>query len=85
MNEMVQPMAAAPAPLVSVVVAVSGPEANPAPVVEGIGPALLRAGYRCEFVFVLDGPAGRVEAQLRELQEQWQLRIVQLQGGGLGE
>ena len=46
-------------PLVSVVVAISAPEANPRPVVEGIGKALTDAGYGCEFVFVLDSYAFR--------------------------
>lgn len=72
-------------PLVSVVVAISAPEANPRPVVEGIGKALTDAGYGCEFVFVLDGPYGRVEQELRRLESRWPLHIVQLQGGGLGE
>lgn len=86
MKEVVAPaVPAVGGPLVSVVVGVSVPEANPRSVVEGIGPALLRAGYRCEFVFVLDGPMVRVETALRELEHQWPLRIVQLQGGGLGE
>lgn len=83
MNPLGQP--ATQAPLVSVVVAISGPEANVRPLVEGIGSALLRGGYDCEFVFVLDGPLARVEVALRELEATWTLRIVQLQGGGLGE
>ncbi len=73
------------APLVSVVVAIAGPEAQPRPIVEGIGKALIEAGYGCEFVFVLDGPAVRYEQELRDLATQWTLRIVQLEGGGLGE
>ncbi len=73
------------APLVSVVIAVSGPEADPRGVVEGFGAALTHAGYGIEFVFVLDGPSGRIEQELRDLARQWPLRIVQLQGGGLGE
>ncbi|MBL9076095.1 MAG: FemAB family PEP-CTERM system-associated protein [Planctomycetes bacterium] len=72
-------------PLVSVVVAISGPEAQPRSVVEGIGAALLRAGYRAEFVFVFDGPAGRFAEELRELATRWTLHTVQLEGGGLGE
>jgi FemAB-related protein (PEP-CTERM system-associated) len=72
-------------PLISVVVAISGPEAYPDTVVEGIGKALHAAGYRCEFVFVLDGPATRFERELRELAAKWTIRIVQLEGGGLGE
>jgi FemAB-related protein (PEP-CTERM system-associated) len=72
-------------PLISVVVAISGPEAHPREVVDGIGTALLAAGYRCEFVFVLDGPAGRFAEELRDLGARWTMRIVQLEGGGLGE
>jgi FemAB-related protein (PEP-CTERM system-associated) len=72
-------------PLISVVVAISGPEAHPREVVEGMGAALLAAGYQCEFVFVLDGPAGRITEELRDLGARWTLRIVQLEGGGLGE
>ncbi|MBL8749399.1 MAG: FemAB family PEP-CTERM system-associated protein [Planctomycetes bacterium] len=72
-------------PLVSVVVAISGPEAQPREVVEGIGAALTTAGYACEFVFVLDGPAPRSDEELRELATSWPVRIVQLEGGGLGE
>jgi FemAB-related protein (PEP-CTERM system-associated) len=70
---------------VSVVVAIAGPEAQPRPVVDGFGKALTAAGYGCEFVFVLDGPGGRYEQELRELGSRWTLRIVQLEGGGLGE
>ena len=72
-------------PLVSVVVAISGPDVHLQPVVEGIGKALTEAGYGCEFVFVLDGPYWRVEQELRRLESDWPLHIVQLQGGGLGE
>jgi FemAB-related protein (PEP-CTERM system-associated) len=73
------------APLVSVVVAIAGPEAQPRSIVDGFGKALTAAGYGCEFVFVLDGPGGRYEQELRELGARWTLRIVQLEGGGLGE
>lgn len=73
------------APLVSVVVAISSPEAHPRTVAEGVDRALRAAGYRCEFVFVLDGPAGPLEKEVRELNLASEVRIVQLQGGGLGE
>lgn len=72
-------------PLVSVVVAITGPEAHPLPVVDGLGKALVAGGYRCEFVVVLDGPAGRHEQELREIAAHWPLCLVQLEGGGLGE
>jgi FemAB-related protein (PEP-CTERM system-associated) len=73
------------APLVSIVVAISAPEAQLRPIVDGIGKALTGAGYGCEFVFVLDGPYGRIEQELRRLESAFPLHIVQLQGGGLGE
>lgn len=73
------------APLVSVVVAIAGPDAQPRQVVDGFGRALTGAGYGCEFVVVLDGPAPRFDQELRELATRWTLRIVQLEGGGLGE
>ena len=73
------------APLVTVVLAIAGPDAQPRPVVEGFGKALLTAGYRCEFVVVLDGPAARFQQEVRDLASEWPLRIVQLEGGGLGE
>lgn len=73
------------APLVSVVVAITGPDAHPQPVVDGLGKALVGGGYRCEFVVVLDGPATRYDRELRDIAAHWPLRIVQLEGGGLGE
>ena len=73
------------APVVSVVVAIAGPDAHPSTVVDGFGKALVSAGYGCEFVVVLDGPASRYDQELRDLGARWPLRIVQLEGGGLGE
>ncbi|MBL8731763.1 MAG: FemAB family PEP-CTERM system-associated protein [Planctomycetes bacterium] len=73
------------APLVSVVMAIAGPDAHPGTVVDEFGRALVAGGYRTEFVVVLDGPAGRYEHELREIGTRWPLRIVQLEGGGLGE
>lgn len=72
-------------PLVSVVVAVSRGDVRAVQVAEGIAPALLRAGFPCEFLFVLDGPVGPIEHQLRSLQCGCPVQVVQLQGGGLGE
>jgi FemAB-related protein (PEP-CTERM system-associated) len=72
-------------PLVSVVIAISGPEAHPRPVIDGVGKALADRGYGSEFVVVIDGPARTHEQELRELAAHWPLRIVQLEGGGLGE
>ncbi|MBL8723543.1 MAG: FemAB family PEP-CTERM system-associated protein [Planctomycetes bacterium] len=73
------------APLVSVVVAIDAPDVDPQPLIQPLGQALANAGYPCEFVFVLDGPYGRVEQSLRRLEARWPVHIVQLQGGGLGE
>lgn len=73
------------APLVSVVVAIAGPEAQPREVVDAFGKALVTAGYGCEFVVVLDGPGARFEQDLHELAARWTMRIVRLEGGGLGE
>ncbi len=72
-------------PLVSVVVAIAGPEGQPRVVVDAFGKALIDGGYRCEFVVVLDGPGTRFEQELREVGSRWPVRIVQLEGGGLGE
>lgn len=72
-------------PLVSVVIAISDTEAHPRNVIEGFGKALHQAGYRSEFVLVLDGPVGRFEDELRELTQHWAVHVVALEGGGLGE
>jgi FemAB-related protein (PEP-CTERM system-associated) len=73
------------APQVSVVIAVAGPDAQPRTVVDGFGKALRTAGYDCEFVVVLDGPSSRYDDELRDLATRWPLRLVPLEGGGLGE
>ena len=75
------------APHVSVVVAFSkaDTEAQPGTIVAQVGAALKDAGHSFEFVYVLDGPLARVEADLHELEAEWPVHIVQLQGGGLGE
>ncbi len=73
------------APLVSVVVAIDAPDVEAHPLIQPLGQALSDAGYPCEFVFVLDGPYGRVEQSLRRFEARWPVHIVQLQGGGLGE
>ncbi len=73
------------APLVSVVVAIAGPEAQPREVIDAFGNALVAGGYGCEFVVVLDGPGARFEQDLRDLGARWTVRIVRLEGGGLGE
>jgi FemAB-related protein (PEP-CTERM system-associated) len=68
-----------------VVVAVSGPDAHPRPVAEGIAAALRDAGYTGEFVFVLDGPAGAVVKEIAAIDCGMPVKLLQLQGGGLGE
>ena len=71
--------------LVSVILAINESEAHPREVVEGFGASLHEAGYDCEFVIVLDGPVGRFEEELRELGKEWEVHVVALEGGGLGE
>ncbi len=79
---------------VVVVFTSSDVDAHPASIVEQIGRALTDAGLSHEFVFVLDGPGGRIERELHELtpgihadgpSSEPTIEIVQLQGGGLGE
>lgn len=83
------PAAAAPPPgggaLVSVILAINEAEAHPREVVEGFGKSLHEAGYASEFVIVLDGPVGRFEEELRDLGKVWEVHVVALEGGGLGE
>ena len=73
------------APLVSVVIAITESEAHPRTVIEGFGACLTAAGYPCEFVIVIDGPITRFDDELLELGQTWSVRIVSLEGGGLGE
>lgn len=71
--------------LVSVVVAISDRDAHPKKVSEEISGALRAAGYACEFVFVLDGPVGPVEQEIAAIDCGCPIKLVRLQGGGLGE
>lgn len=71
--------------LVSVVVPISSPEAHPKFVVESMATALRRSGYDCEFVLVLDGPVGPVEREIDTIEAGCPIKLVRLQGGGLGE
>jgi FemAB-related protein (PEP-CTERM system-associated) len=73
------------APQVSVVIPVTSTDVEPGALVEGYGSALGVGGYSYEFVFVLDGVAGRVLDEIRELAGRWPLKVVRLQGRGLGE
>lgn len=73
------------APLVSIVIAITEGEASPSTVINGFGGALTDAGYPCEFVVVIDGPVTRFDEELQELGLKWAVRVVALEGGGLGE
>lgn len=70
---------------VSVVIPIGSAEAQPQQVVGAFYPALTRGGYECEFVLVLDGPVGAVEREIESLRCPAPVKIVRLQGGGLGE
>ena len=72
-------------PLVSVVIAITENEAHPRTVIEGFAEALTAAGYPCEFVVVIDGPITRFDEELADLGASLTVRIVSLEGGGLGE
>lgn len=71
--------------LVSVVIPIGSPEAQPQKVVTALNSALSKGGYAVEFVLVLDGPIGAVERQIESMQCSSPIKIVRLQGGGLGE
>lgn len=70
---------------ISVVVPVTEPDVQAREIVEGYGAALRSAGYRYEFVFVLDGLGGAVERELKELKIEHPVRILRLHGSGMGE
>ncbi len=71
--------------LVSVVVPIGSPEAHPEHVVVALHQALTKGGYQCEFVLVLDGPVGAVERRIEQIRLPCPIKVVRLQGGGLGE
>jgi len=71
--------------LVSVVMPIGSPETHPKPVVEELAAALSSGGYRYEFVLVLDGPVGLVEREIDTIDCGAPVKLVRLQGGGLGE
>ncbi len=73
------------APLVSVVVPISSAESHPKAVVEALSRSLRSGGYAVEFVLVLDGPVGLVEREIETIQCGCPIKLVRLQGGGLGE
>ena len=70
---------------VSVVIPVTTSHAEIEPILRGYGEALKQSGHSYEFVFVLDGISGSVEHELRKQIDSYPLKIVRLQGGGLGE
>lgn len=83
---------------VSVLIPITGQDSDPARLVEGFGAALAAAGYRHEFVFVLDGIGGAKADALEKLaaaepsipadsppELRSRVRVVHMQGGGLGE
>lgn len=74
-----------PSVSVSVVVPVTSADVEPRALLKGYGHALAAGGYHYEFVFVLDGVAGRVLQDLHELATDWPIKVVRLQGAGLGE
>lgn len=71
--------------LVSLVIPVSSPDTDVEGLVRGYGEALRRCRQPHELVFVLDGVAGSVHQTLRALAADWPIKVVRLQGGGLGE
>jgi FemAB-related protein (PEP-CTERM system-associated) len=68
-----------------VVVPISSSEAHPKKVVESLDAALRSGGQVCEFVLVLDGTFGAVEREIDTIACRSPIKIVRLQGGGLGE
>lgn len=70
---------------VSIVVPVTTAGAEIEPILRGYSEALGQSGHAHEFVFVLDGIGGSVERELRSYLKQYPIKIVRLQGGGLGE
>jgi FemAB-related protein (PEP-CTERM system-associated) len=70
---------------VSVVIPVTSAETRIAPLVDAYERPLRESGHPFEFVFVLDGVGGRLDRELLELAERHPVRVVRLQGGGLGE
>ena len=63
-------------PQVSVVIPVTSTDVEPGALVEGYGSALGVGGYSYEFVFVLDGVAGRVLDEIHELSKIYADRAV---------
>ncbi|MEE9126462.1 MAG: glycosyltransferase, partial [Planctomycetota bacterium] len=72
-------------PTVSVVIPVTSADVSLGELVAGYSQPLAAAGYPHEVVVVLDGVAGRYEAEILELARSYPLKMVALHGGGLGE
>lgn len=70
---------------VSIVVPVDNPSTDVRRLVEGYSHPFRTAGYPFELIFVLDGVYGRIAAELDELARDHPLKVVRLQGDGLGE
>jgi FemAB-related protein (PEP-CTERM system-associated) len=73
------------AEFVSVVIPIDNAKVDLERLVHGYGTPLEQAGYRYELIFVLDGVLGRVLQDLEELARDHPVKIVRLQGEGLGE
>ena len=74
-----------PKPDVSIVVPITTTDVELDPLLSGYSAAMRQCGRSFEFVFVLDGVTGKVERELREQSASYPIKIVRLQGGGLGE
>ncbi len=70
---------------VSIVVAVNNPKLPIDELIEGYGKPLREAGYPYEIVFVLDGVHGRMVRELEERARDHPIKVVRLQGDGLGD
>ena len=70
---------------VSVVIPVTHADVEVGDLVRAYGAILRESGRVHEFVFVLDSVSGRPEHELLELQAEYPVTVVRLQGGGLGE
>lgn len=71
-------------PEFSIVVSINDPQVDVAHLLEAYSVPLREAGKAHEFVVVLDGIRGGMEAELLALRGQYPLQVVVLQGGGLG-
>ncbi len=70
---------------VSLIVPVTSAHASVRALVEAYSQPLREAQYPFEFVFVLDTAPQQIERELTLLREHHPIKIVRLQGGGLGE